>query len=83
MSLRKTMLASSISAALPLIFCASASATQLMAAPVALTEKATEAVITQLDSERARKGLDQDHGFKVAAHHPGVAGTAITRVDHT
>ncbi|MDQ2822935.1 MAG: M4 family metallopeptidase [Pseudomonadota bacterium] len=83
MSLRKTMLASSISAALPLIFCATASAAQMMAAPVALTEKATEAVVAQLDSERARKGLDQDHGFKVAAHHPGVVGTAITRVDHT
>ena len=83
MSLRKTLLASSISAALPLLLCASASATQLMAAPVELTERATEAVVAQLDSQRASKGLDQDHGFKVAAHHPGVAGTAITRVAHT
>lgn len=83
MSLRKTLLASSISAALPLLFCAGASATQLMAAPVALAEQTTEAVVAQLDSERARKGLDQDHGFVVKAHHPGVTGTAITRVAHT
>ena len=83
MSLRKTLLASSISAALPWLFCAGASATQLMAAPVALTEQATNAVVAQLDSVRQAKGLDQDHGFKVAAHHPGVTGTAITRVAHT
>jgi Zn-dependent metalloprotease len=83
MSLRKTLLASSISAALPFLVCASATATQLMAAPVALTERATNAVVAQLDSQRQAKGLGQDHGFKVAAHHPGVAGTAITRVAHT
>jgi len=83
MSLRKTLLATSISAALPFLLCASASATQLMAAPVALSDQSTEAVVATLDQERARKGLDQDHGFKVKAHHPGVTGTAITRVDHT
>jgi Zn-dependent metalloprotease len=83
MRLRQTLLAASITAALPLLFCAGASATQLMAAPVALTDQATEAVVAQLDSVRARKGLDQDHGFAVKAHHPGVAGTAITRVAHT
>ena len=83
MSLRKTLLASSISAALPLLLCASAAATQLMAAPVALTERTTEAVVAQLDNLRAQKGLDQDHGFLVKAHHPGVTGTAITRVAHT
>ena len=83
MSLRKTLLASSISAALPLLLCASASATQLMAEPVALTDRTTAAVVAQLDSLRAEKGLDQDHGFVVKAHHPGVTGTAITRVAHT
>jgi Zn-dependent metalloprotease len=83
MRLRKTLLASSISAALPWLVCASAAATQLMAAPVALTEQTTNAVVAKLDSQRQAQGLDQDHGFKVTAHHPGVAGTAITRVAHT
>lgn len=83
MSLRKTLLASSISAALPLLLCASAAATQLMAEPVSLTDRTTETVVAQLDNQRSQKGLDQDHGFVVKAHHPGVAGTAITRVAHT
>jgi len=83
MSLRKTLLAASISAALPLLLCASASATQLMAEPVSLTDRTTEAVVAQLDNLRAQKGLDQDHGFAVKAHHPGVTGTAITRLAHT
>jgi Zn-dependent metalloprotease len=54
-----------------------------MAAPVALTEQTTNAVVAQLDSQRQARGLDQDHGFKVTAHHPGATGTAITRVAHT
>ena len=62
MNLRKTLLASAIGAALPMLLCAGATATQLMAAPVALTDRTTDAVVAQLDNLRAEKGLDQDHG---------------------
>uniref|UniRef100_UPI002FCD9225 M4 family metallopeptidase n=1 Tax=Massilia sp. S19_KUP03_FR1 TaxID=3025503 RepID=UPI002FCD9225 len=83
MDIHKIWLASSIGAALPLMLCASASAAQMMGEPVARTQQAEQAVVIQLDNRRAYNGIDQEHGFRVKSHHPGVAGTAITRAAHT
>jgi len=83
MNLQKNWLALAIGAGWPLLLCMSASAVQMMGEPVARIQQAEQAVVNQLDNRRAYTGFDQDHGFRVRSHHPGVAGTAITRAAHT
>jgi Zn-dependent metalloprotease len=83
MNLQKTLLAASI-AALPLLAGAPAFASSpMMAGPVAKSPQATASVINALSAQRGRNGLGSEHGFAMAAQHPGVDGTTISRVHHT
>ncbi len=84
MNLQRTFLAASISA-LPLMMCNQVSvAGPMMAAPVAqASSQENAALVAQLGARRASHGLDEQHGFKVTAQHPGVTGTRITRAAHT
>ncbi|MES2018203.1 MAG: M4 family metallopeptidase [Pseudomonadota bacterium] len=56
----------------------------MMAAPVTpASAQQNAALIAKLAETRAAHGLDQNHGFAIAARHPGVDGQTITRADHT
>jgi Zn-dependent metalloprotease len=85
MNLRKTLLAASVVAALPMMASGAAqAAAQLMSAPVSLASpqesKGLVAKLTALDAER---GLSADHSFRISSQHPGVVGQKITRAQHT
>jgi Zn-dependent metalloprotease len=82
MNFQKTMLAASI--AVLFLGTQALAADHMMAAPVAqASAQQATALIAKLAATRAANGLDQNHGFAIAARHPGVVGTTITRVDHT
>ncbi|CAN7723872.1 M4 family metallopeptidase [Duganella sp. LjRoot269] len=85
MNLRKTLLAASVVAALPMMVSSAAqAAAQLMSAPVSLASpqesKGLVAKLTALDAEH---GLSADHSFRISSQHPGVVGQKITRAQHT
>ncbi len=84
MNFRKTLIAASI-AALPLMIATQANAsTPMMAAPVNLMSPQDSAsLISKLAATRGERGLDADHSFVIASRHPGVAGTQISRANHT
>ncbi|WP_426103944.1 M4 family metallopeptidase [Massilia sp. TSP1-1-2] len=83
MNFQKTLLAAAI-AALPLLAAESAFASnQLMGGPVAISASAQAGVVGALMSQRGKNGLGAEHGFAVAAQHPGVSGTTISRLHHT
>jgi Zn-dependent metalloprotease len=83
MNLQKTLLAASI-AALPMMLCSPAfGAGPLMAQPVASSPQEAASLLAKLASARDAAGLDRDFGFALAAQHPGVVGTKISRVNHT
>ncbi|MDL2358510.1 MAG: M4 family peptidase, partial [Pseudomonadota bacterium] len=84
MNLRKTLIAASL-AALPMMLCADAVAAgpSMMASPVAAAAAEHAALISKAAAANDKRGLDQDHGYAVAAEHPGVAGTKVTRLAHT
>ncbi|MFK3738858.1 M4 family metallopeptidase [Massilia sp. TN1-12] len=54
-----------------------------VSAPVAADAKARAALLTQLESRRAARGIDARLGFALAAQHPGTQGTQVARVDYT
>jgi zinc metalloprotease ZmpA len=54
-----------------------------MSAPVAADAKARAALLAQLESRRAARGIDARLGFALAVQHPGVQGTQVARVDYT
>jgi len=84
MNLRKTLLAASIAAAVPMMATAAPQATPLMASPVSLASPQESAgLVAKLATRDSSKGLSADHSFQVAAQHPGEAGTKITRANHT
>ena len=78
MNFQKTLLAAAI-AALPLLASESALASNLMGGPVA----ANASVMADLMAQRGRNGLGNEHGFAMAAQHPGVSGSTVSRVNHT
>ncbi|PHV04156.1 bacillolysin family protein [Janthinobacterium sp. BJB412] len=84
MNLRMTLIAASI-AALPLMAHNPAQANgQLMAAPAGQASPQENAgLVARLKARGAALGLDAAHGFAIAAQHPGVVGTRITRAQHT
>ncbi|MDB5910193.1 MAG: bacillolysin family protein, partial [Massilia sp.] len=83
MNFRKTLIAASL-AAIPMMMCAEAMATKpMMGAPVFDDAMAKASLIGKLKAAADKRGLDIDHGYWVAAEHPGVAGTKISRVAHT
>ena len=84
MNFRKTILAASI-AVVPLFLAnAAIAAGPMMAAPAAMASpQETASLVAKLASTRGAHGLDQNHGFAVAAQHPGPTGQKITRAAHT
>ncbi|OEZ58884.1 M4 family metallopeptidase [Duganella sp. HH105] len=85
MTLRKTLLAASIVAALPMMASnAAQAAAQLMSAPVAQTSPQESAgLVAKLAALDNQRGLSADHSFRIASQHPGVVGEKITRANHT
>jgi Zn-dependent metalloprotease len=84
MNLRKTLLAASIAAAVPMVANAAPISTQMMAPPVSLASPQESAsLVAKLATRDSSKGLSAEHSFKVASQHPGENGTKITRADHT
>ncbi|MDN4055941.1 M4 family metallopeptidase [Massilia sp. YIM B02763] len=62
---------------------AAAAGPAAMSAPVAADAKARAALLTQLESRRAARGIDARLGFALATQHPGTQGTQVARVDYT
>src|SRR5471030_1837915 len=85
MNLRKTLLAASIVAALPMMASnAAQAAAQLMSAPVAQASPQESAgLVSKLTALDNQRGLSADHSFRIASQHPGVVGEKITRANHT
>jgi Zn-dependent metalloprotease len=83
MNTRLTLLAASLFA-IPFIHAVAAQAPDtLMDAPRAQSAQANASLLARLASNRSAHGLDARHNFVLAAQHPGVVGTVITRADHT
>jgi Zn-dependent metalloprotease len=83
MNFRKTLIAASL-AAIPMTMCAEALAAKpMMSGPVAVDAMEQAALVGKLKAAHNKRGLDADHGYAIAAEHPGVAGTKISRVAHT
>jgi Zn-dependent metalloprotease len=78
MKIRKTLIATAIALA-----AGQAGAASLMASPVAFSAQEQARLVSTLNSERSKHGLDADHGFAIASQHPGAHGQAISRMDHT
>ncbi|GAB3458754.1 M4 family metallopeptidase [Massilia terrae] len=58
-----------------------APASAMMSAPVRAPEEAQ--VKIALDGARLKYGLDNDHGYRLTARHPGGPGAWVTRYAHT
>jgi Zn-dependent metalloprotease len=54
-----------------------------MGDPVSFSAQDTARLVSTLNGERGKHGLDSDHGFAVASQHPGEPGKAISRLNHT
>jgi Zn-dependent metalloprotease len=78
MKIRKTIIAAAIA-----IVAGQAGAASMMASPVAFSAQEKARLISTLNSERGKHGLDTDHGFAIASQHPGAQGQAISRLNHT
>ncbi|MCU6496452.1 M4 family metallopeptidase [Rugamonas sp. A1-17] len=85
MNLRKTLLAASVVAALPMMASnAAQAAAQLMSAPVAQSSPQESAgLVAKMAALDSQRGLSADHSFRIASQHPGVVGEKITRANHT
>jgi Zn-dependent metalloprotease len=82
MNLRKTLLAASVVATLPMM--ASHAANQLMAAPVNLASpQESKGLVAKLAAIDSARGLGADNSFRISSQHPGVVGQKITRAQHT
>jgi Zn-dependent metalloprotease len=83
MNVRRTLIAASL-AALPMMLASQAiAAGPMMGGPLAGAPSEHAALAARLAVANDKRGLDQDHGYAVAAEHPGMAGTKITRLAHT
>jgi Zn-dependent metalloprotease len=60
-----------------------AMAAPMMSAPQVLKPQARAALLQQLESQRAARGLDARRGFAITVQHPGAQGTQVVRVAHT
>jgi len=78
MKIRKTLIATAIA-----LVAAQAGATSTMASPVAFSAQEKARLISTLNGERGKFGLDTDHGYSIASQHPGAEGRAISRMNHT
>jgi Zn-dependent metalloprotease len=83
MNVRRTLIAAAL-AALPMMIAGQAlAAGPMMGGPLAAAPNEHAALAGKLAAAHGKRGLDQDHGYAVAGQHPGVAGTRITRLNHT
>ncbi|HEU4372718.1 MAG TPA: M4 family metallopeptidase [Telluria sp.] len=83
MNVRRTLIAATL-AALPMMIASQAMAAQpMMAGPLAAAPSEQAALVAKLAAAHGKRGLDQDHGYAIAAQHPGVTGTRVTRLHHT
>jgi Zn-dependent metalloprotease len=60
-----------------------AQAAPTMGDPTTFTEQDRARLVSTLNGERGKHGLDSDHGFRILNQHPGERGTAISRMNHT
>jgi Zn-dependent metalloprotease len=83
MNLRRNLIAASL-AIFPIILCsAGTAAAPMMGGPLAGPPPSQDALLAKIRAANEKRGLDQDHGYAVAAEHPGVAGTRVARLQHT
>ena len=83
MNPRKNLIAASL-AAIPIMLCNTAlAADPMMNAPLRATAPEQAALAARVSAGNDKRGLDRDHAVAVSAVHPGVAGTRITRLQHT
>jgi len=54
-----------------------------MSAPVAASAQARAALLAQLETRRAARGIDARLGYQLLVQHPGLQGTQVARVAHT
>ncbi|UTY57489.1 M4 family metallopeptidase [Massilia sp. erpn] len=80
MGLRKTLIAAAV---LVLAGQAAASSDHLMAEKAVFSPQENARLLSTLNGERSKHGLDADHGYAILQQHPGIKGTAITRLNHT
>ncbi|MGW8395021.1 M4 family metallopeptidase [Pseudoduganella sp. HUAS MS19] len=79
MEFRKSLIA----AAIAMVAAQASAAPSLMASPVAFSAQEKARLVSTLNGERGKYGLDADHGYSIASQHPGEQGRAISRVNHT
>lgn len=83
MILRKTLLAASVAAVLPVLAGGTAQANPLMGAPVTLSSPQEKAALVSriAGADSAQPGAD--FNFVISSQHPGEEGTKISRAQHT
>ncbi|HEY0590048.1 MAG TPA: M4 family metallopeptidase [Pseudoduganella sp.] len=79
MEFRKSLIATAIA----MVAAHASAAPSLMASPVAFSAQEKARLVSTLNGERGKYGLDADHGYAIASQHPGEQGRAISRVNHT
>ncbi|SFG97027.1 Zn-dependent metalloprotease [Duganella sp. CF458] len=79
MEFRKSLIA----AAIAMVAANASAAPNMMASPVAFSAQEKTRLVSTLNGERGKYGLDTDHGYAIASQHPGEHGKAISRVNHT
>ncbi|SFV06223.1 M4 family metallopeptidase [Pseudoduganella namucuonensis] len=79
MAIRKTLIAAAIAATVA----TAVQAAPVMGGPAAFSPQEKARLVSTLNGERGKHGLDADHGFAIASQHPGARGTAISRLNHT
>ena len=79
MELRKSLIA----AAIAMVAAQASAAPSMMASPVAFSAQEKARLVSTLNGERGKYGLDADHGYAIASQHPGEQGRAISRINHT
>jgi Zn-dependent metalloprotease len=79
MEFRKSLIA----AAIAIVAAQAGAAPSIMASPVAFSAQEQARLVSTLNGERGKHGLDADHGYSIASQHPGEQGRAINRLNHT
>jgi len=79
MEFRKSLIA----AAIAMVAAQASAAPSMMASPVAFSAHEKARLVSTLNGERGKYGLDADHGYAIASQHPGEQGRAISRINHT
>jgi Zn-dependent metalloprotease len=83
MNPRKNLIAASL-ATIPLMLCHTAlAADPMMSGPLLAAPPEHAVLAARVTAANDKRGLDRNHAAVVAAEHPGVAGTRITRLHHT